>query len=164
MDALSNKRLMKKVIILSLIFSIFGTSCGAKKVNVDKVDIKVKSDSTVSASNQTISTQDNHIKITEDTHEVEVCPVSDTIPMVVNGITYKNAKLRYKKTKKELVNTSKIKVSEKASIKVSVKKDTSAKSFKKNVDRKANDWWWLLIILLVLLGFYTYKRINRTLF
>jgi hypothetical protein len=162
LDALSNKRLMRKLIILSLIFSIFATSCGAKKVNVDKVDVKV--DSTLVVKQETTSTQDNHISITENTDELEVCPVSDTIPMVVNGITYKNAKLRYKKAKKVLVDTSKIKVSEKASIKVNVKKTSSAKAFKKEVDRKAFNWWWLLIILLVVLGFYTYKRINRTLF
>jgi hypothetical protein len=142
------------------------TSCGAKKVNIDKIDVKVKVDSTSVTKQETISTQDNHISITENSDELEVCPVSDTIPMVVNGITYKNAKLRYKKTKKVLVDTSKIKVSEKASIKVSVKKDTSAKTFKKQVDKKANYsiyGWWLLIIILIALGFYTYKRINRTL-
>ena len=155
---------MKKVIILSLMLSIFATSCGAKKVNVDKVDVKVKVDSTSVTKQETISTQDNHISITENKDELEICPVSDTIPMVVNGITYKNAKLRYKKTKKVLVDTSKIKVSEKASIKVNVKKTSSAKSFKKEVDRKVFNWWWILIILLVVLGFYTYKRINRTLF
>lgn len=155
---------MKKIIILSLILSIFATSCGAKKVNVDKVDVKIKTDSTVVSTNQTISTQNNDIKVTEDADELEVCPVSDTIPMVVNGITYKNAKLRYKKTKKVLVNKTEIKVSEKASIKANVKKTSSAKAFKKEVDRKADYWWWLLIILLVVLGFYTYKRINRTLF
>ena len=146
--------------------SIFVTSCGAKKVNIDKIDVKVKVDSTSVTKQETISTQDNHISITENSDELEVCPVSDTIPMVVNGITYKNAKLRYKKTKKVLVDTSKIKVSEKASIKVSVKKDTSAKTFKKQVDKKANYsiyGWWLLIIILIALGFYTYKRINRTL-
>lgn len=158
---------MKKIIVLSLILSIFGTSCGAKKVNVDKVDVKIKTDSSVVSNNQSISTKDNDIKITEDADELEVCPVSDTIPMVVNGITYKNAKLRYKKTKKVLVDKTKIKVSKKASIKANVKKTSSAKSFKKEVDRKANYsiyGWWLLIILLVVLGFYTYKRINRTLF
>jgi hypothetical protein len=157
---------MKKIIVLSLMLSIFVTSCGAKKVNIDKIDVKVKVDSTSVTKQETISTQDNHISITENSDELEVCPVSDTIPMVVNGITYKNAKLRYKKTKKVLVDTSKIKVSEKASIKVSVKKDTSAKTFKKQVDKKANYsiyGWWLLIIILIALGFYTYKRINRTL-
>jgi len=155
---------MKKIIILSLILSIFATSCGAKKVNVDKVDVKIKTDSTVVSTNQTISTQNNDIKVTEDADELEVCPISDTIPMVVNGITYKNAKLRYKKTKKVLVDKTEIKVSEKAFIKANVKKTSSAKAFKKEVDRKANYWWWLLIILLVVLGFYTYRKINRTLF
>ena len=72
-----------------------------------------------------------------------------------------------KKTKKVLVDTTKIKVSEKTSIKVEVKKDAKVKAFKKEIDKEANYsifFWWLLILLLIALGFYTYKRINRTLF
>lgn len=140
------------------------TSCAARKVNVEKTAISIKVDSTSITKQETISTQDNHVSIVTNTDELEVSPISDTIPMVVNGITYKNAKLRYKKTKKVLVDTTKIKVSEKVLIKVDVKKDGSIKTFKKDIDRKSNNWWWILILLLIILGFYTYKRINRTLF
>jgi len=87
--------------------------------------------------------------------------------MVVNGITYKNVKIRHKKTKNVLVDTTKIKVSEKASIEVNVKKDTSVKTFKKEIDKKTNYsiyLWWLLVLLLIVIGFYMYKKINKTLF
>jgi hypothetical protein len=78
--------------------------------------------------------------------------------MVANGITYKNAKLRYKKTKNVLVDTSKIKVAEKTSIKVEVKKDAEVKTFKKDIDKKesyAIYFWWILIIILLI---YLYNR------
>lgn len=155
---------MKKILIL--IFLVL-SSCAARKVKIDKVDVIVKTDSTSVTKQETIATQDNHVSIITNTDEVEICPVFDTVPMVVNGITYKNAKLRYKKTKKVLVDTTKIKVSEKTLIKVKVKKDTSVKAFKKDIDKKANYsifLWWLLILLLIALGIYSYKRINRTLF
>ena len=152
---------MKKILILCFLIL---TSCAARKVNVEKTAISIKVDSTSITKQETISTQDNHVSIVTNTDELEVSPISDTIPMVVNGITYKNAKLRYKKTKKVLVDTTKIKVSEKVLIKVDVKKDGSIKTFKKDIDRKSNNWWWILILLLIILGFYTYKRINRTLF
>ena len=158
---------MRKIIILSLILSIFGTSCASRKVNVDKVDTVVKSDSTSVTKQEVVTTKDNHVSVVTDTDEIEVCPVSDTIPMVVNGITYKNAKLRYKKTKKVLVDTTKIKVSEKASIDVKIKKEGKIRSFKKETDKKVNYLiylWWLLILLLVLLAYYTYKKLNKTLF
>jgi hypothetical protein len=155
---------MRKIIIMSLILSIFGTSCASRKVNINKVDSVVKSDSTSVTKKEVVTTQDNHVSVVTDTDEIEISPVSDTIPMVVNGITYKNAKLRYKKTKKVLVDTTKIKTSEKASIETTVKKSAKIEMVKKDIDKQSNNWWWLLILLLALLVYYTYKKINKTLF
>lgn len=155
---------MKKIILLIVLLL---SSCAARKVNVDKVDTVVKVDSTSITKQEVVTTQDNHVSIVTNTDEVEVCPVSDSLPMVVNGITYKNAKLRYKKTKKVLVDTTKIKVAEKSSIEVKVKKDTNVKTFKKDIDKKANYaiyFWWLLILLIIASIFYIYKKINRPLF
>ena len=149
---------MKKILILIVLLL---SSCAARKVNVDKVDSVVKTDSTAIIKQEVVTTQDNHVSVTTNTDELEVSPISDTIPMVVNGITYKNAKLRYKKTKKVLVDTTKIKVAEKTSIKVEVKKNTNVKSFKKDIDKKANYtiyFWWLLILLLIALAIYIYSR------
>jgi len=152
---------MNKILILCFLIL---TSCGARKVNIDKVDAVVKTDSVVVTKQELVVTQDNNVNIVTDTDELEISPVSDTIPMVVNGITYKNVKLRYKKTKKVLVDETKIKVSEKVLIKANVKKAVEIKTFKKDIDKKANNWWWLLILLLIALGIYAYKKINRTLF
>ena len=152
---------MNKILILCFLIL---TSCGARKVNIDKVDAVVKTDSVVVTKQELVVTQDNNVSVVTDTDELEISPVFDTIPMVVNGITYKNVKLRYKKTKKVLVDETKIKVSEKVLIKANVKKAVEIKTFKKDIDKKANNWWWLLILLLIALGFYTYKKINRTLF
>jgi hypothetical protein len=146
---------MKKILLLIILLL---SSCAARKVNVDKVDNRTKVDSTSVTKQEVVTTQDNHISIKTDTDELEIVPVSDSLPMVVNGITYKNAKLRYKKTKKVLVDTSKIKVAEKTSIKVEVKKEAKVKTFKKDIDKKANYTiyiWWILIILLLI---YLYNR------
>jgi len=152
---------MKKILILIVLIL---SSCAARKVNVDKVDSVVKVDSTSVTKQEVVTTQDNHVSIITNTDEVEVCPVSDTIPMVVNGITYKNAKIRYKKTKKVLVDTTKIKVAEKTSIEVEVKKDANVKTFKKDIDKKADYtifFWWLLILLLIALAIYIYNKFKN---
>jgi len=154
---------MKKIIILSLILSIFGTSCASRKVNINKVDTVVKSDSTSVTKQEVVTTQNNHVSVVTNTDEVEVCPVSDTIPMVVNGITYKNAKLRYKKTKKVLVDTTKIKTSENVLIQTTVRKRAKIEMVKKDIDKQSNNWWWILILLFAILAYYTYKRINEKL-
>jgi hypothetical protein len=146
---------MKKILILIILLL---SSCAARKVNVDKVDSVVKVDSISVTKQEVVTTQDNHVSIVTNTDEVEVCPVSDSLPMVVNGITYKNAKLRYKKTKKVLVDTTKIKVAEKTSIKVEVKKDAKVKTFKKDIDKESNYsiyFWWILILILLI---YIYNR------
>jgi len=154
---------MKRILILIVLIL---SSCAARKVNVNKVDSVVKVDSTAVIKQDVVTTQDNHVSITTNTDELEICPVSDTIPMVVNGITYKNAKLRYKKTKNVLVDTTKIKVAEKTSIKVEVKKNTNVKAFKKDIDKKSNYamyFWWLIFILLIVLFFYIHNKINKSL-
>ena len=127
---------MNKILILCFLIL---TSCGARKVNIDKVDAVVKTDSVVVTKQELVVTQDNNVNIVTDTDELEISPVSDTIPMVVNGITYKNVKLRYKKTKKVLVDETKIKVSEKVLIKANVKKAVEIKTFKKDIDKKSVD-------------------------
>ena len=150
-----------------MLFCVLVSSCAARKVDVEKTDTKTKTDSTSVTKQETTTTQDNHISIVTNTDELEITPIDTAKVIEVDGKTYKNVKLKYKKTKKTLVDTTKIKVSKKASIKAKVKKSTAVKVFKKDIDKKANYsiyLWWLMILLLIALGFYTYKRINRTLF
>jgi len=155
---------MKKILIICFLIL---TSCASRKVNIDKVDSVVKTDSVSVTKQETVTTQDNHISIVTNTDELEITPIDTTKAIEVDGKKYKNVKLRYKKTKKVLVDTTKIKVAEKVLNEVKVKKDVSVKTFKKDIDKKANYsifLWWLLIILLIILVIYTYKKINRTLF
>jgi ATP-dependent Zn protease len=157
---------MAKHLILILL-SIILISCAARKTDINKVDSVVKIDSTSVAKKETVTTQDNHISVTTNTDELEIVPIDTSKCIEVDGKKYKNVKLKYKKTKKVLVDTTKIKVSEKASIEVNVKKDTSVKTFKKEIDKKTNYsiyLWWLLVLLLIGIGFYMYKKINKTLF
>lgn len=157
---------MKKF-ILYITICVLVSSCAAKKVNVDKVDVLVKTDSSSVTKQETVATQENNVKITTDTDELEIIPIDTTKSIEVDGKKYKNVKIRYKKTKKVLVDNTKIKVSEKVLIKAKVKKSASVKTFKKDIDKKSSYsiyFWWFFILLLILLGYYTYKRINRTLF
>ena len=100
---------MKKL-TLTLI-SILLIGCASRKVNVDKVDTVIKTDSTSVTKQETITTQDNHVSIVTDTDEVEIVPIDTTKYIEVDGKKYHNVKIRYKKTKKVLVDATKIKVS-----------------------------------------------------
>ena len=151
-----------KFIFLFLILA----SCGSRRVAIDKIDTVVKVDSTSTIKKDEVVVTQNNVSINTDTDEMEICPISDTIPMVVNGITYKNAKIKYKKTKTAIVDTTKKQEVRKESQEVKVVKDKREKTFKKNVDKKESHsvyWWWLLILLLVALFFYARNRLLKML-
>jgi len=126
---------MAKHLILILL-SLLLISCGARKVNVDKAEVISKTDSTSVTKKEEVTTQDNHINITEDIDELEVTPIDTSKCIEVDGKKYHNAKLRYKKTKKVLVDTTKIKVSKKASNEVILKKILPLKLSKKTLIKK----------------------------
>lgn len=151
----------------SLIFLfLILTSCGARKVAVDKIDTVTKVDSTSTIKKEEVVVTQNNVSINTDTDEMEICPISDTIPMVVNGVTYKNAKIKYKKTKTAVIDTTKKEEIKKESQEVKLVKDKKEKVFKKQIDKKESYsiyGWWLLIILLVALFFYAKNKLDKTL-
>lgn len=158
---------MKKLIILLLVIL---TSCGARKVDVSKVEVKKDSiveTKVIVEKTEVVQKTDSTNIITEiNTDEVCIEPLDSTKEMVVNGKVYKNAVLKIKKNK---VNTiyknnkteSNIKRIDSVGVsKTSVKESSVAKT--KNIDKKANYWsllWLLLLILIIYLLWRNKQRI-----
>lgn len=141
-------------------------SCGARKVDVQKTDIIVKVDSTSVIKKEESTSTQNNISINTDIDECEITPIDSAKPVIIGDKKYFNAKIRYKKTKVALVDTTKKEEVKKESQEVRVVKDKKEKSFKKNVDKKESHsvyWWWLLIILLFAAYFYFRKKLNQML-
>ena len=137
---------MRYLILLFLI-----TSCGVRKVQINKEETKIDSTSTIKI--DSVSKQENNIITTNNSEEFDICPLIDTIPMIVNGITYKNVVLRHKKSKTIIVDTSKKITSKNVQKHVEVKKEVSKKE--KTIDRIS--YWWLLIPI-VGVGIYLYYK------
>jgi hypothetical protein len=141
---------MKQIFILvSLI--LFG--CGSRKVVIQEI----KKDSLKQIETKIVTKEETNISIKNDiyTDEFTITPLDTLKDIVVNGITYKNVVLRYKKVKDNSLHIEK-----KTIVKNELKKEltkTSVKSFKKDIDKKANYWnyLWLLLIPVV---YYLYKR------
>lgn len=152
---------MKKLFILFLVFTL--TGCGSRKVTIDKSEVVIKSDSISIEKKDSVSTINNNIKIVENYEEIEITPEVCGVEMVVNGISYKNAVLRYKKSKKEHTDTSIKIVSKKASKQVSKKKQENKITKNKTTDKKANYfvYFWLLLIPA---GMFVYRQIKNKLF
>lgn len=152
---------MKKLFILFLVFTL--TGCGSRKVTIDKSEVAIKSDSISIEKKDSVSTINNNIKIVENYEEIEITPKVCGVEMVINGISYKNAVLRYKKSKKEHTDTSTKIVSQKALKQVSKKKQENKITKNKTTDKKANNfvYFWLLLIPA---GMYIYRQIKNKLF
>lgn len=140
------------------------SSCGTRKVAIVKEDTKITTDSTAIVKTDSISTIKNNISIVENSTEIEICPLFDTIPMIVNGITYKNAILRYKKHNKVLTDTSSKIVSKNVLKRVSKHKKETKNTKEKVIDKKAGVsayWGWLLIIIILILIFYLKEKLLK---
>jgi hypothetical protein len=145
---------MGKYLALLLVSSLL-FSCAVRKVAVTKTQVETYIDSTAVEKNDSVSVQQNAISIKEDIDEIEIVPIDTAKPLVIDGKQYFNATVRLKKTRRQVVDTSKVTVSKSIENTVSVKKDIKAKGFEKKVDKKANYFvflWWLLIPLALWLG------------
>ena len=141
---------MKQIFIL---VSLFLIGCGSRKVVIQEI----KKDSLKQIETKIVTKEETNISIKNDiyTDEFIITPLDTLKDIVVNGITYKNVVLRYKKVKDNSLHIEK-----KTIVKNELKKEltkTSVKEFKKDIDRKQN-YWNYLWLLLIPICYYLYKR------
>ena len=145
----------KHFILLLLSFSLF--SCASRKVAVNKTQIEKKIDSVAVEKKDSVSVKQNAISIKENIDEVEIVPIDSTQPIIIGDKKYYNAILRIKKTRRQVLDTSKVTVSKSYEKVVSVKKNIKAKVFDKKVEKKAN-YWVLLWLLLIPITWFVLRR------
>ncbi len=144
-------------IVIGLIAAIVLTSCGSRKVQKSETKETEKTEIKTEAKTETTVTNNTKILDSSTSDEIEISPVSDTIPMVVNGVTYINAKIRRKKTKNNISINKDVKVQHKAqkSELKTVKRDLIIE--RKVIDRKQS-YWWLLWFLLLIPAYYLWRK------
>lgn len=141
---------MKPIYIL---VSLILFSCGSRKVAIQET----KKDSLKQIDTKIVTKEETNISIKNDiyTDEFTITPLDTLKDIVVNGITYNNVILRYKKVKDNSLHIEK-----KTMLKNEFKKEiikTSVKSFKKDIDKKANYFVYLWFILIPVV-YYLYRR------
>jgi hypothetical protein len=155
--------------ILYIICSAFLFSCASRKVDVKKIEIK--KDSLVETK---IDLTENKVKdsIAETNinkivyfDEITIKPLDSCKEFIVEGKTYKNVVLSYKKTKTNTLSNNKIKVSENTlkRIKTDSKIKTSSKENikEKQIDKKANYfiYLWFILGIIILYLIWRSKRL-----
>jgi len=135
---------MKKLIYI--LVSIVFISCGSRKVSKTNLEEKKDSVSVVDVKTEIKTNENteinNNSKIDKTEDEFIIEPIDNTKEIVVNGKSYKNVKIRHKKTKDNSLHTNQKKVvknalkQQKKSIKIQTKQVENKKS--KVIDKKAN--------------------------
>ena len=156
---------MKKqiFILVSLVF----ISCGSRKVDKSKTEIKKDSISVVDVQTnvqtnlQIEESNISKIDTTEDEFIIE--PIDSSKEITVNGKTYKNVKIRHKKTKVNSLYTNKKKVVKNA-LKQQIKHNKQVVStnkliVEKKVYKKESiaKYFYILFILIILYIIYKYR-------
>jgi hypothetical protein len=144
-------------ILLAFITAIVLTSCGSRRVSKSETKEQEQKTEKITLETETRVTDNTKIIDTSTTDEIEICPVSDSLPMVVNGITYKNAKIKRSKKKNNISIAKDVKVQHKAKKEgvVMVKKNKIIEV--KQTERKES-YWWLLWFLLLIPIYFVYKN------
>lgn len=154
---------MKKLIYI--LVSIVFLSCGSRKVNKTTVEEKKDSVSVVNVKTEVKTNENteinNNSKIDKTEDEIIIEPIDNTKEIVVNGKTYKNVKIRHKKTKDNSLHTNQKKVSKNA-LKQQIKHNkqvvsTSKVSKEKKIDKKQSLVIYFYLLLLIILLYIIYK-------
>jgi len=161
---------MKKLIYI--LVSIVFISCGSRKVSKTNLEEKKDSVSVVDVKTEIKTNEkiveNNNSKIDKTEDEIIIEPIDNTKEIVVNGKTYKNVKIRHKKTKDNSLHTNQKKVVKNA-LKQQIKHSkqvvsTLKLSKEKKIDKKESlviyFYYILLIILLYIIYKYRFKIIN----
>lgn len=156
---------MKK--LLCILVSIIFISCGARKVNKTNLEEKKDSVSVVDVKTEIKTNEnteiDNNSKIDKTEEEFIIEPIDNTKEIVVNGKTYKNVKIRHKKTKDNSLYINQKKVSKNA-LKSEIKHNKQVifkrKVFiEKKIDKKESlvKYFYLLLLIILLYIIYKYR-------
>jgi hypothetical protein len=141
------------VVVGSIVITML-SSCGTRKVIIEEV----KKDSLSQIVTKIVTKEDIKIETKNDiiTNEFIITPLDTCKDIVVNGITYKNVVLRYKKTKDNSLHKQDIKVS-----KIEDKQQTTKiqiKEKKKEIDKKANYFLYFIPTLILILIYFIWRN------
>jgi len=148
--------------ILYIICSAVLFSCASRKVDVKTTNIKkdslVETKIDLTENKVKDSTAETNVNTFVYSDEIIIKPLDSCKEFIVEGKTYKNVVLSYKKTKTNNLYNNKIKVSENTlkHVKTDSKVKTSSKENikEKQIDKKANYFiylWFILGIIIIYL-------------
>jgi hypothetical protein len=147
-------------VIVYIICGALLFSCASRKVSIVKQETKTKTDSVATIKTDSTSIINKNVYFSENISELEIKPLNDSLPIVIDGTSYFNVVLKYKKQNKVLVDTSKKIVSKNVLKQVSKSKQETKNIKEKTIDKKAN-YFVYLWLLLIPIGMYLYRELKN---
>lgn len=147
---------MKKISLIVISFLVM--SCATRKT--DRKEEKQKIDFTEQTSEETKTDSQTTTKVidTSTIDEIEIVPIDSTKPLVVNGKTYLNAKIKHVKRKNNITTdkVEKVAKNQRKQAKRELKIDNSNKE--KQTERESGFSWWWLLFLIIPIAYLKYKK------
>ncbi len=144
--------MVRLLTLICLSLSLF--SCATRKVAISKSVVETRTDSVVVEKKDSVAVQQNAISIKEDIDEIEIVPIDTSKPLVIGGKEYFNATVKIKKTKREVVDSTKTTVAVSDYKQTKVSKEETKETYDKSIDKKPSymNLWWLLLIPIAVLS------------
>lgn len=148
---LTNRRIKESALYFTKFLLLFFllTSCGTRKVQKSNVVENKKEEVNVKVENDIEKSTDTFIKVVDTSETLTIEPIDTIKPIIVNGITYKNARLSYVKNKISKTIAVKELVVDKSSKEVNQKVNTTKQEVIKEVKRTTNPLLYLIIPLVI---------------
>lgn len=152
-------KMAKHLTLILLSFLLF--SCASRKVSVTKTQIETHIDSISVERKDSVVVQQNAISMKEENDEIEVRPIDSTKPIIIGDTKYYNATIKIKKTRKSLIDTTKVVTTQSSQKQVIVQKDIKEKLFEKKIDKKPNYLLYLWLFLIPLAIYFARKYLIK---
>lgn len=140
--------MVRLLILILLSASIF--SCTSKKVISSKSVTEKKTDSLFFEKKDSVFIEKKFINTTEFTDEIEVIPIDNQKPIVIDGKEYKNVVVRFKKSSRNIVDSTKTEVSIGNQKIIEVKKEEIQKISEKTIEKKSKTILFVSLILMAI--------------
>lgn len=153
---------MKKILLLLLIIIL--SSCGTRKVKKSDVKEETKTEQSTTKANDIESKTETNTVINDESNDVEITPIDTSKAIIINGKTYKNAKVKFVNRKSQTAITKKETVRDLSKQETKAIIAVKKQEVKRNVERKSNPLLPLLWLLIPAIGYliwkYKYKLIE----
>ena len=155
-----NKTLIMAAIVATLIIILL-CSCSTRKTAKSETTEKEQQTEKITLESETKVIDNTKIVDYSVADELEILPIDNSLPIFVNGIEYKNVRLKQSKKKNNISIAKDVKIQHKAQKDVLKTYKSNKQNTEKETERESflNYWWLLLLIPVIYFGYRLSKMV-----